>query len=286
MQKLKNTLDECYTRHNTECELNEDKPDPLLVVKSFESSSIVAEIALICALLSYGNASLIVKMLQSLDFSLLESKDKIRQSDKESFPYYRFQTRTDIKHLFLIIATMLEKQSLKAHFINAFKNPPTNLTHWRQSKNFYHARMLYSISSCINLFHHYANKLNIPISSGLSFVLGTSCSEILKIKGNPPSGTGAFKRWNMLLRWLVRKDKVDMGLWQDSLSPRYLIFPLDTHTFKLCKRLNIIDSKQYNLKSALQATDNLALLDENDPVKYDFALYRLGQSGEYKHILS
>ncbi|HCD73514.1 MAG TPA: TIGR02757 family protein, partial [Helicobacter sp.] len=101
-----------------------------------------------------------------------------------------------------------------------------------------------------------------------------------------PSGTGAFKRWNMLLRWLVRKDKVDMGLWQDSLSPRYLILPLDTHTFKLCKRLNIIDSKQYNLKSALQATDNLALLDENDPVKYDFALYRLGQSGEYKHILS
>lgn len=56
-----------------------------------------------------------------------------------------------------------------------------------------------------------------------------------------------------------------------------LILPLDTHTFALCKKLKIIQRQSYDLKAAIEATEFLKKLDPHDPIKYDFALYRLGQ---------
>lgn len=285
MQKLKKLLDKYYECNNTSSALSQDKPDPLLVAKSFESHPMSAEIALICALLSYGSAKMIVQTLQSLDFSLLQSFQRIKQTDEEAFTYYRFQTRGDIKALFLLVASMLEENGLRAHFHSAFNHSPLSLTHWKGSKNTYHARMLYSIYYCIDRLYHYAASHHIPLSKGLYFALGTSLSARLKDKGTIPQQASALKRWHMLLRWLVRKDKLDMGLWQDFLSPAYLILPLDIHTFRLCNQLKILDSKHYNLQSALRATDTLALLHKDDPIRYDFALYRLGQSGAYKHLL-
>jgi len=61
-------------------------------------------------------------------------------------------------------------------------------------------------------------------------------------------------------------------LYRESLKP------LDTHTFNLGKKFNLIKSKTYNLKAAIELTNSLKIFDNKDPVKYDFALYRLGQS--------
>jgi uncharacterized protein (TIGR02757 family) len=87
-----------------------------------------------------------------------------------------------------------------------------------------------------------------------------------------------MKRWMMYLRWMVRKDSLDMGLWS-VMSPRELIMPLDTHTFSLSKKLGLLQRKQCDLKAALELTERLRSFDPNDPIKYDFALYRLGQEG-------
>ena len=81
----------------------------------------------------------------------------------------------------------------------------------------------------------------------------------------------------MFLRWLVRKDNIDIGIWGDRVSTKHLILPLDTHTFKVSKKLGLLNRKSYDLQSALEITDNLAKFDKNDPIKYDFALYRIGQ---------
>ena len=283
MQKLKTILEEYYSYKNTPDELSEEKPDPLFVAKTYQHKPYTAEIALICALLAYGNARAIVKMLQSLDFTLLESVRKITQSDESIFPYYRFQTQVDIKALCHIIALMCENGGLYPHFLQAYKNAPINSALWDKSKNAHHARMLYGIYECIEILYHYAKTAHLPLSKGLCFALGTSHSAYLVAKNSIPSHTSALKRWNMLLRWLVRKDHIDMGIWQE-ISPSHLILPLDTHTFTLCIHLGILRSRVYNLQSALQASDSLALMCEDDPIKYDFALYRLGQSGKYKHL--
>lgn len=80
----------------------------------------------------------------------------------------------------------------------------------------------------------------------------------------------------MFLRWMVRKDCLDMGLWQ-SFDKKDLLIPLDTHTFKTARRLGLLKRKTYDLKAVLQLTDRLKSFCKEDPIKYDFALYRLGQ---------
>jgi len=56
-----------------------------------------------------------------------------------------------------------------------------------------------------------------------------------------------------------------------------LIIPLDTHTFNVSLRLGLLTRKTYDLKASLELTAKLREFDESDPIKYDFAIYRLGQ---------
>jgi uncharacterized protein (TIGR02757 family) len=67
-----------------------------------------------------------------------------------------------------------------------------------------------------------------------------------------------------------------MGLWK-YIDKKDLILPLDTHTFKVSQKLGLLTRKTYDLKSAILITEKLKEFDCNDPIKYDFALYRLGQ---------
>ena len=80
----------------------------------------------------------------------------------------------------------------------------------------------------------------------------------------------------MFLRWMVRFDTLDLGLWK-KIDKKDLILPLDTHTFKVSKKLGLLENRTYNLKSALEISQKLKEFDANDPIKYDFAIYRLGQ---------
>ncbi len=83
----------------------------------------------------------------------------------------------------------------------------------------------------------------------------------------------------MYLRWMVRKDELDLGLFT-KIHTKDLLIPLDTHTHKISLTLGLLKRKIYDYKSVLELTQNLKKLDANDPIKYDFALYRLGQSKE------
>ncbi|WP_321778370.1 DUF2400 family protein [Sulfurimonas sp.] len=80
----------------------------------------------------------------------------------------------------------------------------------------------------------------------------------------------------MFLRWMVRKDNIDMGLWKN-INKADLIMPLDTHTFNVSLKLGLLKRKTYDLQSAIELTQTLKIFDKDDPLKYDFALYRIGQ---------
>jgi len=85
-----------------------------------------------------------------------------------------------------------------------------------------------------------------------------------------------YKRWLMYLRWMVRKDEIDLGLWQN-ISKADLLMPLDTHTFNVSLKLGLLKRKTYDFKAVLELTEQLKQFDPLDPIKYDFALYRIGQ---------
>jgi len=91
-----------------------------------------------------------------------------------------------------------------------------------------------------------------------------------------PSAGSACKRLNLYLRWMVRpKDGVDLGLW-DFISPSRLVMPLDTHIARIGIHLGWTQRKTPGWNMALDITRALARVDPKDPVKYDFALSRLG----------
>lgn len=90
-----------------------------------------------------------------------------------------------------------------------------------------------------------------------------------------PADGSACKRWNMYLRWMVRRDRLDLGLWP-GIPRRRLVIPTDTHVHLVARRLRLTERKAADWRTAREITDRLARFDPEDPVRYDYALCRLG----------
>lgn len=241
---IKQLLDAEVEKRNCEGEVCEERLDPIMVAHKYKDPTV----SLICALFAYGNVKQIVKFLNSLDFSLLQKNDdKIRDGLKNH--YYRFQKSEDVAALFIALKRLNETTTLEQVFKSGYlKNRNT----------------IEGINSLIKTLQDIC-----PHSTmGYNFLIS---QVTLKTKG-----AGALKRWMMYLRWMVRCDNIDMGLWS-GVDKSDLIIPLDTHTFNVSKKLGLLQRKSYDLEAAVELTYKLKEFDENDPLKYDFALYRIGQ---------
>ncbi len=90
----------------------------------------------------------------------------------------------------------------------------------------------------------------------------------------PSAGSGC-KRLNLFMRWMVRRDALDLGVWS-RVPPSQLIVPLDTHVIRVGRCLHLTSYTSPGWRMARDITASLRLLDPADPVKYDFALCHLG----------
>ena len=240
---IKELLECEAAKRNRYDEVNEKRLDPVIVAREYEDEFV----ALVCALFAYGNVASIVKFLRSLDFSLLDaSKADIKEA--LSNHYYRFQNSEDIIALFIALARIKKADSLNDIFLQGYKNG--------------------DVIEGVNMLIDTLNKAYTRDSRGYTFLISKRVTK--------PKGTGALKRWMMYLRWMVRSDAIDMGLWH-GVSKRDLIIPLDTHTFHVSRKLQLLKRKTYDLQAAIELTEKLRTFDPDDPLKYDFALYRLGQ---------
>lgn len=244
INSIKKRLDSEVLARNKIGEINENKLDPIFVAYRHKDPTI----SLICALFAYGNVKQIVKFLDSLDFSLLQaSDDEIRTSLKDH--YYRFQKSEDVIALFIALKRLVKNESIEDVFKKGYiKNR--------------------SVVEGINEIISAIKRLYAHESQGYNFLIS---KVTIKTKGS-----GALKRWMMYLRWMVREDNIDMGLWS-GIDKKDLIIPLDTHTFNVGKKLGLLKRKTYDLQAAIELTETLRSFDKEDPLKYDFALYRLGQ---------
>ena len=93
-----------------------------------------------------------------------------------------------------------------------------------------------------------------------------------------PSSGGACKRLNLFLRWVVRQDAVDLGLWE-AVRPGQLIVPLDTHIIRVGTCLGMTRRASPGWKMAADVTMALRGLNPDDPVRYDFSMCHLGMGG-------
>ncbi len=230
-------------KRDSQQELTLQKADPLLVASRYRDEFV----SLICAMYAYGNANLIVKFLSSLDFSLLDASKEVIQSrlvDK----YYRFQSCIDTKEIFITLSKIKKITTLENIFMEGYE------------RNLNVMEGLYKLIEAIYDINPYRSR-------GYEFLIG-------KIPKKTPKSP--YKRWHMYLRWMARNDSLDLGLWRGVRSED-LLMPLDTHTFNIGQKLGLIERKTYDFKSVIELTNSLKKLDPKDPVRYDFALYRIGQ---------
>lgn len=106
------------------------------------------------------------------------------------------------------------------------------------------------------------------------FVEALAPSGIHYLLTSPADGS-ACKRMNLFLRWMVRRTSPDLGIWS-FVDPAKLVVPLDTHVHRIATFLGLSKRRTPDWKAAREVTDALAVFDRSDPVRYDFAICRLG----------
>ena len=93
-----------------------------------------------------------------------------------------------------------------------------------------------------------------------------------------PATGGASKRLCLYLRWMCRRDGLDPGVWT-CVDPARLVVPLDTHVARIARYVGLLRRRSADWKAALEVTSELRAMDATDPVRYDYALCRLGILG-------
>lgn len=242
-KEIKAFLDAESARRNCSDELCLERPDPLLVARRCPEE----HFALTCALFAYGNAKAIVSFLSTLPPNLIDAdEDALREA--LAGVYYRFQNTEDIVQWHITLGRLKEGGGVESAFM----------------KGYHSGDLLSGTAAVIEELY----RLNPYRSRGYEFLIGKPVST--------PAKASAMKRWMMYLRWMVRSDALDLGLWR-GVDASELVMPLDTHTFEVSRRFGLLRRSQCDFKAALELTQTLKTFDASDPVRYDFALYRLGQ---------
>ncbi len=147
------------------------------------------------------------------------------------------------------------------------------------------ASMLYGAARVIKRFGSIENCVLDGMSEDSDSILPGLCrlvDEICRESGSGfmhllphPNRKSACKRLNLFARWMVRGDEVDPGGWYNVPSSG-LVVPIDIHMHRICRSLGMTGRSQADLRTAIQITETFRRFSPDDPVKYDFALTRLG----------
>jgi len=231
-------------------------PDPLEVLHRYSNREDIEIAGLLSSIFAYGNVNLILRILNSLEIVIKKHPYDFMKSfdygkDKKLFKgvSYRFYTGTDIANLFrLLNRAVTEFETLENLFMNGFNLNDENVKA--------------GIDNFSGWFIENCKKLNC-FTNGIRFMFPM------------PSKGSAAKRFNLFLRWMVRKDELDFGLWEN-VKKSQLIIPVDVHISRIARELGLTSKKNVTWKMAEEITGNLKKFDSSDPVKYDFALCHIG----------
>jgi uncharacterized protein (TIGR02757 family) len=211
----------------------------------------------ISSVFAYGNVvqinnslKRILVLMKNKPYHFIKNFPSSKKSQSSFQIKHRFYSEDDVHSLFLLLKSAIEESgSLKNLFLNGFSLDDVNV------KN--------SISKFSNHFLNLYCSHSGKITHGVKFMFP-----------QPEKGS-ACKRMNLFLRWMVRKDELDFGIW-DEIPKDKLVIPVDTHIAKISRSLKLTSIKNVSWKMAEEITQNLKQFDAADPVKYDFALCHIG----------
>ena len=236
-------------------------PDPLQLVLPFSDSKDQEVAGLLAAAFAYGRADIVVKnvgwILERMvpsPFHYLASPNLTRAEASERFRgfVHRFHKTPELVALLERLSLVIRHHgSLGQLFRSVYQKKDADIGPSL-------SRFVASII-CIKG----ATRLSSAQNAALRYLLTS------------PDDGSACKRMNLFLRWMVRTESPDLGLWR-YVDPSKLIMPLDTHIHRISTFLGVNRRKTPDWKAAKMLTKNFARFNPSDPVRYDFALCRLG----------
>jgi uncharacterized protein (TIGR02757 family) len=258
-QLLKARLDAQYESFN----FAESAADPVQIVRRYPDPADREVVGFCAAALAFGRVAGVIQSIERLvevmgpaPAAFVRGFDPTRDGRAIKPLIHRWTRGDDLIALLIVLQRMLRSGSIEAFFMEGVDPAAADISSALES---FSARAL-----AVDVRAAYGNRKCHP---GVAYFFP-----------RPSSGSGC-KRMNLFLRWMVREDGVDLGVWS-ALPASTLIVPLDTHVIRLGRCLKLTRYASPGWKMAAEITASLRALDPLDPVKYDFSLCHIGMSDQ------
>jgi len=274
------------------------KSDPISVPHRFSKKQDIEIAGLFAAIFSWGNRTTIIRksneLMQAMDDSPYDFIVNHQAKDLKKLTDFRHRTfnTTDLLYFIHFLNDHYKNaESLESAFLPLV--PLELITESVEDLKIYSRQQSYSKTKAkLSSKKNYSFSVTEPdekewVKDSLSafytrfFALEDAPRRTRKHISSPEKNS-TCKRLNMYLRWMVRNDHkgVDFGIWAN-IAPADLICPVDLHVARVARNFGLITRKQTDWHTAMELTRALRLMDPEDPVKYDFALFGMGVNEEY-----
>ena len=252
----KAVLDKLYADFN----YPDSATDPIQIVRRYERNDDREVVGFCAASLAFGRVASVLQSIERLvaimgphPAAYVRGFDPAREAPRFNGLVHRWTRERDIIALLWIIRQMLERSgSIEGFFLDGYDPAAPDL-----------ASALDSFSARAMALDLKAAYGRVPKRTGVSYFFPR------------PSKGSACKRLNLFLRWMIRHDALDLGVWTRVPASK-LVVPLDTHVIRVGRCLQLTHYQSPGWKMASDITASLARIDPDDPTRYDFSICHLG----------
>jgi uncharacterized protein (TIGR02757 family) len=256
---LARALDRLYREYNEPA----SAADPVHLVRRYARAEDREVVGLCAASLAFGRVTSVLRSIEALlermgprPAAFVRGFDPRRGADALRGVGHRWTRSADVAALLWIARRMIEGSGSIEAFFAAGDDP-------RRADAEAGLESFSSRALAIDLRPVYGR---VPRRPGVCFFFPR------------PSAGSACKRLNLFLRWMARRDRIDLGVWR-TLDPSRLIVPLDTHVIRVGRCLGLTRYRTPGWRMASEITAALRTLDPADPVRFDFSLCHVGMHG-------
>jgi uncharacterized protein (TIGR02757 family) len=253
---LKPALDRLYDSFN----YPDSATDPVQIVRRWQSPEDREVVGFCASALAFGRVSSVLQSIERVlgimgpsPAAYARQFDPARDGGAFADVVHRWTRGPDLVALVWVMKQMLDRSgSIESFFLSGYEPSHED------------------VAPALDSFSTRALKLDLRAAYGRVPKRPGVCYFFPR-----PSAGSACKRLNLFLRWMVRRDGLDFGVWT-RVSPSKLVVPLDTHVIRVGRCLRLTRYTSPGWPMARDITASLRRLDPADPVKYDFALCHLG----------
>jgi uncharacterized protein (TIGR02757 family) len=255
-QFLKSSLDQLYSNFNDP----NSAADPIQIVRRYRRPDDQEIVGFCAAALAFGRVSSVLQSIERLlalmgpePAAYVRTFDPSREKRAFAPLVHRWTRGADFVALLWLLKQMLDRSaSIEGFFAEGLAPAAPDVT---EALDSFSTRAL-----ALDVKQAYGR---VPKKPAVHYFFPR------------PSAGSACKRLNLFLRWMVRRDALDLGIWS-RVTPAQLVVPLDTHVIRLGRCLGLTKYTSPGWRMARDITSSLRRLDPDDPIRYDFSLCHVG----------